>query len=65
MSVRILQRWAPRVHLRADAGLALPGENFRTAARSDRSAGRSAGAFGGRDRVDHAGRSVVDHSRAR
>jgi len=63
--LRIFQRWPARVSLRADTDRTIPREDFRSAARSHRFAGGSAGTFGGGDRIDDAGRSVERHSRSR
>src|SRR6476619_1115999 len=59
MSVRLLQRRAPRVRLLTDADLAIPGQDLRTAARPDRPADRSARAGAGRDHVDRSRRAVI------
>jgi len=53
--MRILQRRPARVPLRADADRTVPREDLRSAARSHRSAGGSAGIVGGGDRIDDAG----------
>ena len=58
MSVRVLQRWEARMHLRCRTDRPLPGQDLRTAARSHRPAGGSACAHARGDRLHDRWRSI-------